>query len=63
MMNMEFNLEDAIRVREHDSALNKAEKIAEKLLKRGMTKEFVAEDTDLSIEQVNEIAAKIDNMK
>ena len=67
MMNMEFNLEDAQKVWKNDGIIigeeQKAEKIAEKMLKDGMTKEFAVRMTDLSIEQVNEIAAKIENMK
>ena len=59
MLSMEFNLTDALKVRYKDGELDKAEKVAEKLLKRGMSIEIVAEDTELSIEQVKEIANKI----
>jgi len=59
MLNLEWNLDDALRVREKDGALNKAEKIAEKMLKRGTPIEIVVEDTELSIERVKEIAKKI----
>ena len=59
MLSMEWNLEDALRVREKDGALNRAEKIAEKLLKRGMSIEDVAEDTDLSAAQIKEILKNI----
>ena len=62
MLNMEFNLDDALRVRENDGIIKGKEKVAEKMLKNGMTKEFVAENTELSIEQVHEIAKKIDNI-
>ena len=65
MLSMEFNLDDALRVRHNDGIMDgmekKAEKVAEKLLKRGMSIEDVAEDTELSIEQVKQIAQKIKN--
>ena len=54
-------MDDALRVRYNDGELNRAEKVAEKLLKRGMSAEDVAEDTELSIERVTEIAKKIKN--
>ena len=59
MLSMEFNLEDALRVREKDGIIKGAEKIAEKMLKRGTPIEYVSEDTELSIERVKEIAKKI----
>jgi len=63
MLSMEFNLADAQRVWEKDGIIKgeqkKAEKVAEKMLKRGTSIEIVAEDTELSIEQVKEIAKKI----
>jgi len=63
MLSMEFSLDDALRVREKDGIIkgeqNKAEKVAEKLLERGMSIGDVAEDTELSIERVEQIAHKI----
>ena len=60
MMSMEFNLDDALRVRHNDGIIKgeqrKAEKVAEKMLKRGIPVEIVSEDTELSVERVNEIA-------
>jgi len=58
-LSMEFNLDDAKRVWENDGEKKKAVKIAEKLLKRGTPIEIVAEDTELSVERVTEIAKKI----
>ena len=62
MISMEFNLQDAQRAWKKDGKIEgiieKAEKVAEKLLKRGMPIEIVAEDTELSIEQVEKIAKK-----
>ena len=59
MFGREFNMDDALRVRYKDGEQNKAEKVAEKLLKRGMSIEDVAEDAELSIERVEQIAKKI----
>ena len=63
ILNMEWNLDDALRVRYNEGEQKGAEKekskVAEKLLKRGTPIEIVAEDTELSIEQVKEIAKKI----
>jgi len=65
MLSMEFNLDDAQRVWKKDGIMEgeqkKAEKIAEKLLKNGMPKEFVVENTELTMEQVKEIAKKLGN--
>jgi len=59
MLSLEWNLDDALRVREKDGRENAKEKIAEKMLKRGTPIEIVVEDTELSIERVKEIAKKI----
>ena len=59
MLSMEFNLEDALRVRENDGLMKGKEKVAEKMLKRGTPIEIIAEDTELSIAQVKEIAQKM----
>ena len=63
MFNTEFNLDDAKKVWYKDGILDgeekKAEKVAEKMLKRGTAIEIIAEDTELSIEQVKKIAEKI----
>ena len=59
MLSMEFNLDDAKRVWENDGIKKGKEKVAEKMLKRGTPIEIVAEDTELSIEQVERIAQKI----
>jgi hypothetical protein len=59
MLSMEFNLADAQRVWKKDGIMEGKEKVAEKMLKRGTAMEIVAEDTELSIEQVKEIAKKI----
>ena len=67
MISMEFNLQDAQRAWKKDGILigtiEKAEKVAAKLLKRGMSIEDVAEDTELSIEEVKKIAKKIEQNK
>ena len=63
MLSMEWNLEDAQKVWKNDGIIEgtqkKAEKVAEKMLRRGTAIEIVAEDTELSIEKVEEIANKI----
>jgi predicted transposase/invertase (TIGR01784 family) len=59
ILNMEWNMDDALRVR----AEEKAEEIAEKLVKRGTPLEFIVEDTGLSLEKVKEIAKKYNNDK
>jgi len=61
MLSTEFNLDDAKKVWYKDGALDNSEKVAEKMLKRGTPIEIVAEDTELSIEQVKEIVQKIKN--
>ena len=61
MLSMEFNMDDALRVRYNDGELSKAEKVAEKMLKRGTPIDIVAEDTELSIERVKKILKKISN--
>jgi len=55
----EWNLDEALEVR----AEEKAEKIAENLLKDGMSKEFVVKNTELSIKQVEKIIKKINKNK
>ena len=59
MLSMEWNLEDALRVKEKDGALNMAEKIAEKLLDI-LDVETIAEKTELSVEKVRELKAEYD---
>lgn len=61
MLSMEWNLEDALKVRQMDGEQIKAERVAEKLLRKGMTIEFVVETTELPIERVEEIAKKLGN--
>jgi len=51
----EFNINDAKEVWEEE----KAEKIAENLLKKGMSKEFVVESTELSMKQVEKIIKRV----
>ena len=55
----EWNLDDFIQVREEE----RAEKIAIKMIKRETPLNIVAEDTELSIEKVKEIAKKINKNK
>jgi len=63
MLSMEFNLEDAKRVWRNDGIIvgkeKMAEEIAEKMLRRGTHIDIVAEDTELSIERIRQIARKI----
>jgi predicted transposase/invertase (TIGR01784 family) len=71
----EWNLDDFIEVRAEERAEKKAEKkaeekaqkmaeaIAENLLRNEMSKEFVMENTGLSIEQVEKIIKRIDKSK
>jgi len=61
MLSMEWNLADALIVRYKDGALDNAEKVAEKMLRRGTSIEIVAEDTELPIEQIEKMAQKIQN--
>ena len=56
MLNMEWNFDDALRVRENDGRENAKEKIAEKLLDI-LDIETIAEKTELSIERVLELKA------
>jgi predicted transposase/invertase (TIGR01784 family) len=55
----EFNMDDYVQVREEE----RAEKIAENLLRNGMSKEFVVENTGLSIAKVEKIIKKINKKK
>ena len=55
----EFNMDDFIEVR----AEERAEKIAENLLKNGMSKEFVVKNTELSMRQIEKIINKINKNK
>ena len=59
MMNLEFKMADAQKVWKNDGRIEKAEKVAENLLKEGMTIEFVAKTTELTVEQVEKIARRI----
>jgi predicted transposase/invertase (TIGR01784 family) len=63
MLSMEFNLEDAQKVWQKDGIKigeqTKAEKVAEKMIKRGPPLEIIAEDTELSIERIKEIAKRL----
>ena len=59
ILNMEWNLNDALRVRGEEKAEEKAEEIAENLLRKGISKEIVIESTKLSIEKIEEIIKKI----
>ena len=55
MMNHEFNMEDAQRVWKKDGRIEGKIEVAKKLLRRGNSVEIVAEDTELTIEQVKKI--------
>jgi len=55
----EFNMDDFVEVRVEE----KAEKIAENLLKDGMSKEFVVKNTELSMRQIEKIINKINKNK
>lgn len=59
MMNLEFKMADAQKVWKNDGRIEKAEKVAENLLKEGMTIEFVAKTTELTVEQVEKIVQRI----
>ena len=63
MLNLEWNLDDAKKVWIKEARLDKAEEIAEKMLKRGTPIKIIAEDTELSIESVKEIAEKMKSEK
>jgi predicted transposase/invertase (TIGR01784 family) len=54
ILSREFNMDDFIQVKEEE----KAEKIAENLIKRGTPLEFIVEDTGLSLEKVKKMAEK-----
>jgi len=59
MLSLEFKLEDALRVRENDGKEKAKEEIAINLIKNGMSKEFVIENTKISIKRIEEIYKKI----
>ena len=59
----EFNIDDFVRVRTEEAAEDRAESIAENLLKKGMSKEFVAESTELSMKQIEKIMKKYNENK
>jgi hypothetical protein len=59
MLNMEWNLDDALRVREKDGRENEKIKIAENLLKNGVSKDVVIVSTGISKEKLEELAKKI----
>ena len=65
ILNMEWNMDDALRVRGEEGVIQgeqkKAEEIAEKMVKRGTPLEFIVEDTGLSLERVEKIAKKYNN--
>jgi len=52
-------MDDFVEVRVEE----KAEKIAENLLKDGMSKEFVVKNTELSMRQIEKIINKINKNK
>jgi len=54
ILNREWNLDDALRVREEE----KAEDIAEKMIERGTPLDFIIEVTKLSKEKVEKLAEK-----
>ncbi|MCL1793459.1 MAG: hypothetical protein FWG34_06290 [Oscillospiraceae bacterium] len=59
LLSREWNLDEAREAWEEE----KAEKIAENLLRDGVSKEIVIRNTDLSIEQVEKIIKKITKKK
>ena len=63
ILNMEWNMDDALRVRGEEKAEQKAEEIAENLLRDGVSKEIVIKNTKLPIERIEKIVEKINNKK
>ena len=65
--NLEWKLEDALRVRGQEEAekarAKEKEEIAKKMIKRGTPFEIIAEDTELSIERVKKLAEKVNKNK
>ena len=61
MLSTEFNMDDALRVREKDGEQKKAEKIAINLLDI-LDIETIAKKTELSIERVRELKNKYEQM-
>ena len=59
ILNIEWNLNDALRVRGEEERIKEKEEIAENLLRKGISKEIVTESTKLSIEKIEEIIKKI----
>jgi len=57
ILNIEWNIDDAKRI----SAEERAEDIAEKMIKRGTPLAIIVEDTGLSLEKVEQMAQKIKN--
>ena len=62
-MNLEFNMADATRVWKNDGRMEKAEEVAEKMLRRGTPIEIVAEDTELTVAQIEKIVKKMNSDK
>ena len=63
MLDTEFNMDDALRVRHNDGIIEgeqkKAEKIAINLLRNGLSKDIVIENTELSAERVDQLIKNI----
>jgi len=59
LLSREFSMDDFVEAQKEA----KAEKIAENLLRNGMSKEFVIENTELSIAQIEKIIKRINKQK
>jgi predicted transposase/invertase (TIGR01784 family) len=58
ILSREWSLDEAREVWEEEAVEKAMEKVAKKLLQRGTPLNFIAEDTGLSIEKIEEIAKK-----
>jgi len=59
LLNFEWNMDDALRVRGEEGAETRAEKIAKKMLKRGTSIEIIIEDTELTEKRILELKKEL----
>ncbi|MBW9158641.1 hypothetical protein [Clostridium tagluense] len=61
LSNLGRNLEESINKKVNSAEMKKAVEIAKKMLRRGTSVDIVAEDTELSIEEVENIKGTLVN--
>jgi len=62
LLNREFDIDLYREAMIETGEDRRAERIAEKMLKKGMSKEFVMENTELSLEKVEKIIKRINKV-